>query len=195
MKKKNLVVLAAALLISGTVLTGCSSDKSDNKDAKTEKSSTKKSDTTTGASITNDATKLAGGLGEHGFWLVAITEDVTSDKDITVKGSFKDEEGTVARELALYKSNPDTHKPDALYTLTVPKLTIESENFGIAQGTVKGDVYANAKGFHFESDADKGTKGTVDGNLIFKTQALKDAYDGLADDQKGTVTGEIKVAE
>ncbi|MCH4175856.1 MAG: polymer-forming cytoskeletal protein [Streptococcaceae bacterium] len=196
MKKTKLVALFATLLISGSVLTACGSDSSDSSSSESStsaSSSSDKADATTGASVTNDATELAGGLGAKGFWLVAITENVTSDADITVKGEFKNDDGDVARELALYASNPDTHKPDELYTLTVPKLTVESENFVIAQGTVKGDVYVNAEGFKFENDSDKGTKGTVDGNLIFKTQALKDAYDALADENKGEVTGEISV--
>ncbi|MDR0921803.1 MAG: hypothetical protein LBM95_05415 [Lactobacillales bacterium] len=196
MKNVKLVTLAATVLLAGGLLTACGADKKEDtasSSSTTEQSSSTKSskaDAFTGATAgTDNAETLAKGLAANGAWLNALTKDTTSSEDITVDGTFKNEEGKEARELALYLSDPDTHKPTETYTLTVPKLIVNSPNFGIAQGTVKGDVEVNAEGFHME-----GT-GKVEGNVTFKTQELKDAYDKLPADQKGTITGSVEVAK
>ncbi|MDR1781899.1 MAG: hypothetical protein LBR40_02755 [Bacilli bacterium] len=174
MKKllSGLLILVMAILV-----TGCGGSK-ESTDAFTE--------ATAG---TNDFETLQKGFAANGAWLNAITEDVdATGKTLTVDGVFSGD-GEIARELALYKSNSETHKAEARYTLTVDKLIVNSPNFAIAQGTVKGTVEVTAPGFHFEG----GTAAKIDGDLVFATDDLKTAYEALTGDEKGTVTGQIKV--
>lgn len=149
-------------------------------------------DAFTGATAgTNDFDTLQKGLAANGAWLNAATGNINATgKTLTVDGIFVGD-NQVARELALYKANPTTYQPEARYTLTVAKLVVNSPGFAIAQGTVSGDVEVNEAGFHFVG----GSAAKVQGNIIFKTQDLKDAYDKLPAAQKGTVTGTISVAK
>jgi hypothetical protein len=185
MKKSKLISLLAVSALSVTVLTACGGSSDKKAEDKTEKSQT--ADVFTGATQGTDKfDTLSKGFAANGAWLNAASKDIdASGKTLTVEGLFAGD-GQVNRELALYKSGAD-HKPEATYTLTVDKLVVKSPNFAIAQGTVKGDVYVNASNFHFE-----GT-GKIDGNLIFASDDLKAAYEGLDAADKGTVTGKVEV--
>ncbi|GAB2021428.1 hypothetical protein RyT2_05020 [Pseudolactococcus yaeyamensis] len=186
MKKSKLISLLAVSALSVTVLTACGGSSDKKADDKTTDSA-KTAEAYTGATKGTDSfDTLTKGFAANGAWLNAVTKDIdASDKVLTVEGLFAGD-GQVNRELALYKSGAD-NKPETTYTLTVKKLVVKSSGFAIAQGTVKGDVYVNASGFKFE-----GT-GKIDGNLIFASDDLKKAYEGLDAIEKGTVTGEVKV--
>ena len=86
------------------------------------------------------------------------------------------------RVLALYMTNEDKQKI-ADYTLTVPKLIIKDENTKIEGGTIKGDVYIEAKEVKLE-----GT--TIDGNVYFNNEEEKNTFHI---DESSKITGTMEV--
>ena len=164
-----------ALLLS-TVLVGtlaaCGTNDQDAKDktedtAKTEK--TEKTDVVTTASIVDNADALVKAASAEGNWIFAILNDVTMDKELVVDGEFHDKgdaANPIYRKFAPYTQDAD-HNITASFTLTVPKMTVKSENFKIQGGTVKGDVYVEANGFTVADTA------TVDGNVYYASEDVK----------------------
>lgn len=143
-------------------------------------------DAVTTASIVNQADAFKTAVSESGTWIIAILNDLTVDGEVTVAGEFHDKNDAtkdIYRKIALYAQDAD-HNVTAQYTLTTPKLTVQSENLRIQGGTVKGDVVVEANGFNLYNNA------TIDGNLTFAN----------ADVQKtakieGKVTGTTSVAQ
>lgn len=167
----------AILLISG-ILVGCGSKPADKPDGKTI------------ASITNKAEVMVESLSDKGNWITAITADITLDKELTVNGKFhqsNDPKKAVYRKLALHTQDDKFNVIDN-FTLTTPKLVVDSENFSIFYGTVKGDILVNAPGFKLV-----GTK--VEGNIIFSAANLKDSANLDLDSKGATVSGTVTVAE
>lgn len=126
-------------------------------------------DALTTASIVNEPEAFKKAVSENGNWIVAILEDLTIDEEVLVAGEFHDKNDAtkdVYRKLALY-SQDENHNITASYTLTVPKLTVQSPNFKIQGGTVKGDVLVEAQGFTLDKTA------TIDGNLIYANEDVK----------------------
>ncbi len=138
-------------------------------------------DVVTSASIVNDAAALVNGLSAEGTWIVAALNNVTLTEELVVDGEFIHRE-EIARKLALYTQDEERNIT-ASFVLTAPKLVVKSENFRIQGGTFKGDVYVEAPGFNL-------VKGTVDGNVYFADEALKDS---MVMDEDSVVTGEIAV--
>ncbi|MGM0219112.1 polymer-forming cytoskeletal protein [Enterococcus sp. AZ126] len=179
--------LAATVLVLGA----CSSDNKDSKDSssdsKMEETSMSSSvDTVSGASISDKPEVIEKALGKDGNWIVAATADITFDKDVTVSGEFHDKgetSGDIYRKLALYAQDSD-HKVTDEYTLTVPKMTVETENFNIVNGTVKGDILVKANGFVLN-----GTK--VDGKVTFEKEEYKTS--ATLDKEGAEVTGDVTV--
>ncbi len=178
MKKNKLFALLATLFVSGAVLTACKPDAPKEGDkasepktsetAKTTESS--KADVVAAASISDNTAALEAAMKEDGTWLIAPTKDVTFDHDITVSGTFYDhgaKDGDVVRKFALYNQD-DKQNVTARYTMTAPKLIVESENFHIVNGTFKGDILVKAKGFAIDG-------GTVEGNITFASKELQDS--------------------
>ena len=111
---------------------------------------------------------------------------------MNVEGDFKNKEGEEARKLALYTQDADRKVTDR-YTLTIKKLEVNSPQFYISNGTVKGDVEVNAEGFHGQTGKGVDGEAMIDGNLIFKNQELLDAYNKLPSEEQVKVTGETTV--
>ncbi|GGA24432.1 polymer-forming cytoskeletal protein [Paenibacillus physcomitrellae] len=178
---KGLVVMG----IAAAVLAGCGSNN--NNAANTPASTAaEQTDAVTTASIVNQADPFISAVSDKGNWIVAILNDLTVDKEVTVSGEFHDKgaaENAIYRKLALY-SQDENHNITASYTLTVPKMTVQSENFKIQGGTLKGDVYVEANGFSLDKTA------TIDGNLYFKSADLQST--AVID---GKVTGATEVKE
>src|SRR3954471_14502869 len=180
-----------ALLLS-TVLVGtlaaCGTNDQDAKDKTEDTAKTEKTDVVTTASIVDNADALVKAASAEGNWIFAILNDVTMDKELVVDGEFHDKgdaANPIYRKFAPYAQDKD-HNVTARYTLTVPKMTVKSENFKVQAGTVKGDVYVEENGFTLTEDA------TIDGNVYYASEDLK----GTAVIE-GKVTGsqEVKVAE
>lgn len=182
MKKSKIAILLAVMVASSGLLVACASSTS--------------TDTSAGATqAVGTFSDLQKTLNSTGNWLGAIKSDVdASGKTLTVSGNFVGD-GQVARKLALYNQTSD-FKVTASYTLTLAKLVDNSPGFYVSNGTVKGDVYVNASGFHGQNGVDQNgatVTSKIDGNLIFASQALLDTYNALPDAQKVAVTGETKV--
>lgn len=141
-------------------------------------------DAVTTASLVNDGEGFVQAVSENGTWIVAILNDVTVERETTVAGTFhnrNDPNNEVYRKLALYAQDEDRNIT-ANYTLTLPRLTVQSENFRIQGGTVKGDVVVEAKGFNLHETS------TIDGNLIFASEEIRESAS-----IDGTVTGSTEV--
>lgn len=145
-------------------------------------------DMITSPSRVTDEAKLIKAVNES--WIVILENDVTTSKEIVLESGFKKSDKDnptkmvdTSRVVALYKTNESKEKI-ADYTLTVPKLVIKDENTKIEGGTIKGDVYVEAKEVNLE-----GT--TIDGNVYFNNEEEKNTFhiDGAS---KVTGTMEVK---
>jgi hypothetical protein len=175
MKRVQVLGIGAALLLSITLI-GCG-----NEESTTTGEATEDADTVSAASIVDTAEGFLKAAGEEGTWIIAVTEDITLDQEIVVEGQFtrRDE---IYRKIALYAQDEDRNVTDR-YTLTAPKLTVQSENTRIQGGTFVGDVYVEANKFHIYD-------GKVKGNVYFATEEYKSSF---SLQEGGEVTGELKV--
>lgn len=152
--------------------------------ATTPPTTTTSPDAVSSASIVNDAAAFEKAISSNGTWIIAITKDITIDKDIVLDGEYKngkkDEAGKdiIQRKIALYAQDADRNIT-ARYTLTAPKLTINSPQASIQHGTFKGDLYVSVKDF-------KLIDATVEGNVYFTTDEAKSTF---AADEKSKITG------
>ncbi len=118
-------------------------------------------DSTTQASITDDAKELQKALSSDGRWIATTTADITIPGELVVEGNFynKDDYSKGSyRKLGLYTQDENKKVLDE-FELTVDKMTVNSPNFKIQNGVVNGDIYVNAPGFVPAC--------TVNGNIIF----------------------------
>lgn len=170
-------VLAVTLVLATILLAGCGSQP-----ASTSNSS--KPDVVTTASVVNNADAFIKAISKDGTWIIATLNDLTTDKELVLDGTFKngkkDDKGNdvIQRKIALYTQD-DKRNVTARFTLTAPKLTVNSPEASIQHGTFKGDIYINAKDFQLVD-----TK--VDGNLYFMTDEAKSTFKM---DDKSSVTG------
>ncbi len=131
-------------------------------------------DAVTSASIVDTAAAFEKAIGSTGTWIIAITKDVTIDKDISLDGEFKNGKKDTAgkdiiqRKVALY-SQDENRTITARYTLTAPKFTITSPQASIQHGTFKGDLYVAVKDFNLIDT-------TVNGNVYFTTDEAKSTF-------------------
>ena len=178
----------SALAISAALLAGCGAteeEKVTGEATETPAETETAAEVVTTASLVNDADAFVNALSENGTWIVAILGDLTVDQEIVAAGEFRDKgaaDGDIYRKLALYAQDEDKNITD-VYTLTVPKLTVQSENLRIQGGIVKGDVYVEANGFNLHETA------TIEGNLYFANEDVQSS--AVVD---GKVTGATEVA-
>ncbi|MEQ6377188.1 polymer-forming cytoskeletal protein [Bacillaceae bacterium S4-13-56] len=126
-------------------------------------------DVVTTASIVNDAEAFISAVGLTGTWIIATLNDLTIDEEVVVAGEFHDKgdaANDIYRKIAPYAQDAD-HNITAQYTITVPKLTVQSENLRIQGGIIKGDVIVEANGFNLHETA------KIDGNLYFASEDVK----------------------
>lgn len=143
---------------------------------------TETADTKTTASIVNSADAFEKAISKEGTWIIALLNDLTLNKDIVLDGEFRNSRGETQRKIALYEQD-ENKKVTARYTLTAPKLTINSPNARIQSGTFKGDVYVNAEKFQL-------VDATVEGNVYFASDAVKTSF---TMDATSKVTGKQEV--
>lgn len=131
-------------------------------------------DVNTTASIVNDAEAFEKAISNSGTWIIALLNDLTIDKELVLDGEFKngkkDDAGKdiIQRKIALYTQD-DNRNVTNRFTLTAPKLTINSPNARIQSGTFKGDIYVNAKNFEL-------VDATVDGNVYFTNAEAESSF-------------------
>lgn len=173
MKAKN-ALLSLALL--ATLVIGCAKQPAA-PPTPTPKQTTPSEttpDVVTTASIVNTAATFQKAISSTGTWIIAITKDLAIDTDLVLDGEFKngkkDANGQdiIQRKIALYAQD-ENKKVTARYTLTAPKLTINSPKARIQSGTFKGDLYVSAKDFEL-------VDATVDGNVYFTTDDAKATF-------------------
>jgi len=135
-------------------------------------------------SVALDENALIKAMGTEGTWIVILTKDVTSSRELKLEGEYtngkKDENGKdiIQRKIALYAQDANRNITER-YTLTAPKLTVTSPNASIQHGTFKGDLYVSVKDFQLID-----TK--VEGNVYFTTEEAQSTFKM---DEQSSVTG------
>ena len=180
--KSKLIILTVSVAMGISVLTGCTTKPAT---PETPPASVE-SDVVSGASRANDEATFIDKISADGNFIIITSKDLTFTEDLVVDGRFTKEGSDVAvRSLALAAYTEDGKEIDKRFTVTVPRIVINSENTLLEYGIIKGDVYVQAEGFR-TADA------TIDGNLYFATEELKDAF---AIDETTKVNGEIGVCK
>ena len=103
MSKVLTTVLTATSVVS---LSACSSDKTDSSSSSKETANSS-TEVVSGASISAKPEELEMALSDKGNWIVATTDNVTFDNEVTVVGTFHDgkDSNDVYRKLALYSQD------------------------------------------------------------------------------------------
>ncbi len=190
MKKSQKFLLAFGLMIVFTMplLAGCGSNQTsttttENTTTTTTAAATTTTtvDTTASASQVNDeATFVQKISSDNSDYMVIVNKDLTFTNDLIVKSGVKSD--TPNRSIAPAQEDAD-HNITARYTITVPNLVFSGLNEKVEYGIITGDVYVQADGFSLK-DA------TINGNLYFATDALKNAF---VQDATTTISGTIGV--
>ena len=134
-----------------------------------EKAGEEATDVNTTASIVNEPDAFVKAVSENGTWIIATLSDINIDQDVVVAGEFHDKNDNTKdlyRKIAPYTQDADKKIVDS-YTITVPKMTIQSPNTKIAGGTIKGDVYVEAEGFNLSQEA------KIEGNIFYASEEVK----------------------
>ncbi|WP_112179155.1 MULTISPECIES: hypothetical protein [Paraliobacillus] len=177
--------LFLAMILSVSLLAACGSDEDASSTEGTEEETTEEeADVVTTASIVDEAEAFVDAVSEDGTWIIATLNDIEIDQEVVVAGEFHnsgDEAEDIYRKIAVYTQDDDHNITDS-FTLTVPQLTVQSENLNFQGGTLAGDVYVEANGFQLHESAN------IDGNLTFATQEFQDSAD-----ISGEVSGETTV--
>ena len=110
-------------------------------------------------------------IGKDGTWCIAITKNLTINKNLIVNGEYKsgkkDAPGklTSERKIDLYGQDEDKNR----LILTVPKLTINSPQTSIEFGTFKGNIYVSSNNFKLIDTI-------VEGNVYFITDEARSTF-------------------
>lgn len=134
----------------------------------------KKPDVVTTASVVDNAAAFEKAISAKGTWIIATTKDLTINKDLVLEGEFKngkkDKDGKdiIQRKIALYTQDEKRNVTNR-FTLTAPKLTINSPKASIEHGTFKGDLYVSTKDFQLIDT-------TIDGNVYFTNNDVKSTF-------------------
>ena len=145
-------------------------------------------DVVTTASIVNDNAAFEKAISKTGVWIICTLKDLTFTTDLVLDGEYKNGKKDTAgadiiqRKIGLYTQDAD-RKVTNRYSLTAPKLTINSPNASIERGTFNGDLYVAANNFKLIDQ-------TVNGNVYFSTDAIKSSFTA---DTTSKITGEQKV--
>ncbi|GEK91389.1 hypothetical protein [Alkalibacterium kapii] len=184
-KWNKLALITASMGLLAACGNGDSEEDTTENTEQVSEETTDESDATTGAtqSVIASSDDLETALSSEGGWIVIFEDSVETDQELTLEGGVENNDGEIARKLALYTQDEDRNVTER-YTLTAPMLTVKSENSRIQNGTFEGDVRVEANNFQLPG-------GTIDGNLTFASQEYQDS----AQLEDGEVTGEINVEE
>ncbi|ODM25924.1 hypothetical protein A7W90_06610 [Clostridium sp. Bc-iso-3] len=190
--KAKVVLLMIPLSI--LLLVGCTQQQGPTtqqpKPTQTSESNATPPDSVSTASIVGDEASFEKAISSNGTWLIALTKDLTFDKELVLEGEYKngkkDENGQdiIQRKIGLYEQDA-SRNITARYTLTIPKLTINSPNASIQHGTFKGDLYVSSSNFQLVD-----TK--VEGNVYFTTEEAQSTFKADAD---STITGKQELVK
>lgn len=121
---------------------------------------------------TNEAFEL--GISSEGTWIICLLTDLSFSKDLFLEGEFKNGKKDAAgndviqRKIALYEQD-ENRNITAKYTLTAPKLAINSPEARIQSGTFKGDLYVSSNNFQLVDT-------TVEGNIFFTNEEAQSSF-------------------
>jgi len=141
-------------------------------------------DVKTTASIVNENEAFEKAIGTSGTWIICLLKDLTFDKELLLDGEYKngkkdsDGKDIIQRKIALYTQD-ENRNVTARFTLTAPKLTINSPKARIQSGTFKGDLFVSAKDFELVDT-------TIEGNVYFTNAEAETTFKM---DDKSKVTG------
>lgn len=121
-----------------------------------------------------------------GTWIAALLKDMKFNHPVTVEGEFENR-GQTDRKIGLYstKTLEDgtkvfTHN----FTLTIPKLFINSPSFRMLNGTFNGNIYVSTDNFKLEGM-------TVNGNVYFTNESAFESFINL----DSTINGEVELID
>jgi peptidoglycan hydrolase-like protein with peptidoglycan-binding domain len=132
-------------------------------------------DAVASASLVDTTAAFEKAISKDGTWIISIFRDLTSDKELVLDGEFKNGKKDAVTGAELIQRKISLYSQDAKkvttrkFTLTAPKLTINSPMASIQKGTFKGDVYVTVPNF-------KLVDAIIDGNIYFTTQEAKDTF-------------------
>lgn len=144
-------------------------ENTDDADQSEKEEADEGTDVNTTASIVNEADAFVKAVSENGSWIIATLSDINIDQDVVVAGEFHDKNDAskdLYRKIAPYEQD-ENHKITKTYTITVPKMTIQSPNTKIAGGTIKGDIYVEAEGFNVAQEA------KIEGNIFYANEDVQ----------------------
>jgi len=158
----------------------------------TSPATTLKTTTTVGntASIVSTPAAFEKAISSDGTYIIAITKNLTIDKNLVVDGEYSSGKKNVSgeyiigRKINLYRQDKDK-KITARFSLIVPKLTINSPQTNIEHGALKGNVYVSSKNCQLIDT-------TIKGNLYFTTYEAKSTF---RMDTKSKVTGKQELVK
>lgn len=190
--KAKVILLMIPLSIS--LLVGCTQQPDpitpQPNPTQTSESNATPPDSVSTASIVGDEDSFEKAISSNGTWLIALTKDLAFDKELVLEGEYKngkkDKDGKdiIQRKIGLYEQD-ESRNITAKYTLTIPKLTINSPNASIQHGTFKGDLYVSSSNFQLVD-----TK--VEGNIYFTNEEAQSTFKADAD---STITGKQELAQ
>ncbi|MDF2890598.1 MAG: hypothetical protein K0R80_965 [Clostridia bacterium] len=134
-------------------------------------------DVVTSASLVDNAAAFENGISKNGGWITSVVRDLVINNELVLDGEFTNKEKP-ARKIALY-SQDEKRNVTRRFTLTAPKLTVNSPMARIQGGIFKGNVYVSSANFQL-------VNATIDGNLIFLNEEAKNTF---SMDANSSVTG------
>ncbi|PKM88730.1 MAG: hypothetical protein CVU87_06835 [Firmicutes bacterium HGW-Firmicutes-12] len=179
MKTKILLLI---LIMLAVLFVGCTQEKPAEPAPVTPPEATP--DVVTSASIVDNAAAFEKAISNNGTWIIATLKDLSFDKELVLDGEYtngkKDDAGKdiIQRKIALYTQDEDRNVTDR-FTLTAPKLTINSPEASIQHGTFKGDLYVSSDNFKLVDT-------TVEGNVYFTTAEAQSTF---TKDGESNITG------
>jgi len=184
MKTKVIILILIFVL---TLFTGCANDTTTPDDDTTTPPDV---DAVTTPSIVDKEADFEKAISNTGTWIICTLTDLTFDKELVLDGEFKngkkDDSGNdiVQRKIALYTQDEERNVTER-FTLTAPKLTINSPMASIQHGTFVGDLYVNVNDFQLVDNK-------VDGNVYFKTAEAQSTF---TMDETSSITGTQELAQ
>ena len=107
-------------------------------------------------------------ISSKGIQTINMRKNITINKNLVVKGEFRNNKALLERKINLYSQGKDKSIGNR-FILTVPKLTINSTQTSMEHGTLKGNLYISANNFQLIDT-------TVDGNVYFTSQEAKNTF-------------------
>lgn len=107
-------------------------------------------------------------ISNNGTQLIAIKKNLTINKNLVVNGEFRTDKAILEREIDLYSADKNKNIISK-FTLTVPKLTLNSTQTILEHGTFKGDLYISANNCQLIDT-------TVQGNVYFTKPEAKSTF-------------------